>query len=814
MQVLHRTPRRVQRRLFRWALNKTRRVNYRWLLATGLLVAVPPFVVVWLHEYQAPRNAQFLKEQIVALEDKGNVADAVRLLRLYLGSHPTSLEMKRRLGRLLSQSENPKDLEEARDILWDERSGTDDPELLSLLLRIDLRLGRFSDAMKVAQRLETMPEADSTRMRWISEAYEANGLKSDAVAAIRRAISLDPTSLTAYARYLPLLYQTTFSRSDLQKAIDQMLESSSDRPMAALLAYTILRNEQLPGARDYLSRALEIAPDNVEVLLMAAGDGFANKPREAGQWLERAYRLAPDDDRVLLTYGKWLLWSGQLEKALKLFEAGFRHNDDRQADFAWRAAETLVELRRFDEVAPYFAALPVHPGYQAASRYVRGRSSLLQGKPESAESDFLAGQKLMNNVRKELAVAGDRNELAYKLDLGMAGVKYLHGDIPAAIRWAENAHERLPVEYAPLTALGQMCFDEGDLERSEKFWSMALDCPFVPPGAQMGLARTLLARLWEQPASERDARTILDQIERAKASIPNDPNIPLVEADAYWAVGDLERAGEILAAARQAHPRNEPIAISRIRLSIAAGRFDVALDQIADYEATFGRTFDSVLARAVVSVLTQRFDESLRILEAAESTLPSSTWATLKRLQGQVLWLEGHDEQAGHRFAEACRLDPTDDVAWVFHWIWLNSAGRTDEVDRIIQSSRAQRGNSTPVWRWAEAMRIQQLAPPDARKQITALARDLRRSHPFRWETIHVSGLEHQWEGNSSGAIRSFLRALPRGPAPPQLAADAVQILMDQGRFRDARGVWALVRQQRLPLPQDPPTDDLHEARN
>lgn len=800
MQVSNRVPRRTRRR-WRWFSTGQRRINARWLLATVSLVVLAPAMVIWLHAYQSPRNARFLLQQSRSLEEQGQTEEAIHFLELYLGAEPDDVVETRRLGLLLAQSQIPKDRTKARDLL--QLSSTDDDMAAqSTLLRLNLQLGYFADALKIAERLETAADVDARRLQWIAEAYEVNGRGENALSAIQRAVALDPTSLTAYARYLRLLYHSTYNVPDLEKAISKMLQDASDRPLAELLAYTILRNEKLPGADAHLHKALELAPNNVEVLLMAAGDGFASNPMQAGQWLKQAYQASPEDRRVLLTYGKWLLWSGQLQKALSLFEAGFRQDKD-NPDFAWRAAETLVELGRFDDAKDYLEVLLDYPEYLAASRFVRGRGALLQGNISSAKEDFLSGQSLIQHVGDELGVAGDRNEIAFKLDLGMAGVEYHEGHLSSAIRWARDARERLPAESAPLVALGQMYFEQGDFPQSEQAWSQALDCPFVPPGAVIGLARTILAQIWEQPVTVRNVQSVLDLVERARGLIPNDPNIPLIESDAYWAAGNLDRAGQILIAARQAHPQNEAIAITGIRLLLAAGQIEKALEQVEDYESVFGRTLDAILARAIALVQRRSFDEALALLQTAESTLPSTTKGTLRRLQGQVLWLHGRTQEAGERFREACQLDPQDDVAWVFRWIWLNAAGSNPEIEQWIDSAKRERGDATPVWRWAEAMRIDRTDPSAARDRVSKLAGDMRRHHPFRWETIHVSGLEMELAGNADGAIRSYLRALPRGLAPPQLANPAFDLLTRENRAADAQGVLAVVRQQRLPLPQD-----------
>jgi tetratricopeptide (TPR) repeat protein len=784
-----------------------RTLNVRWLAAVLSVVVLAPASLITLHSFQSSRNLKFLLERVDALSRAGERDRALQALRVYLGVNPGDESARRRLGLLLAGSNNVREASEARDILsLASTKHPDDAEVRSALLQLLLRLGSTAEAVKLAGQMEASnPSAAVWKL--IADAYVAGGEDKRALAAVQKAVSADPKNLASYPLYLSLLYRASLNRAALEDAVQAMLDASDRPALAELVAYAALRDAGAPNPEQHLRRALQLAPDDVEVLLMAAGESFASDPAAAGRHLADAYKAAPNDERVLLTYGRWLAWSGRFERALALFEAGRRLGGRHALDFDWRAAEALVELGRFDECKPFLSELLQSRAYLPAYHYVSARRAIADGRLDQAGEHLATGSRLLkSNGVGEPGLTADADELAYKFDLARSAVAFRKGEWAESARWAEAAREILPRESAPWIALGRIEYERGDYDASIHAWSRAMEAPFHPPGAGLGLARSWIARMLEQPASQRDLQPILPTIEEARRLAPNDPNLPLVEADAWWGVGDVDAAVEILTAASQAHPRDPAVAMSLVHALIADRRLDQADRALARYEEAFGRDVSSVLAAAASLAARGGFEEALERVASYRADAPSEAAATLSRIEGQIQWLAGRNEAADNALRQAVKLDPDDDLAWLFRWIWLLDQGRTAEAKRMIEDARRARGDASPFGRWAEAVLAAESNPDKlsaAGPQLAKAAADLRGRHPFRWETYHVSGLANEAAGKDEDAVRDYLRALANGPAPPQLAARLIPLLLEKERLADADGAVETIRRQRLPLPSD-----------
>jgi len=167
-------------------------------------------------------------------------------------------------------------------------------------------------------------------------ALSIGGRREDAERAFEAAMRLDPKLFEAryfYARH-------AFALGELEKAIRLYEEAMRIRPedyQAPLLVAQSLddlgRPDEAREARHRgianAERRIEINPDDVRALYMAANGLVALGERERGrQWADRALALAPDDSMVLYNLGCIYSMLGATEVALdcleKAVQAGLR----------------------------------------------------------------------------------------------------------------------------------------------------------------------------------------------------------------------------------------------------------------------------------------------------------------------------------------------------------------------------------------------------------------------------------------------------------------------------------------------------------
>ena len=785
-----------------------RRVNYGWLGGTLTVLLLIPIAIFALHTIQAPRLAKFLQQRADELLAAGKMDEGTQYLQLYVRSNPDDTAAAIRLAMLWVDSTDPYALYESQQILLRAvRSGNTSTPIRTAALKLHLRLGERAEALRAARELETAPNVDSQGWRLIAESYDINEHKKDALRAAKHSVELDPNDLVSIALYLPLVFQVSDNPDELRSEAARLVDGTKDKATANLVAYTALRNAGLPEAADYLAHAVELGPDNVEILLMAAREAIDSDPTTAQKYLERVSELAPTDERVELTYGNWLVWSGRPQEAYDVFRRGYERKGRYYPEFAWRMAEILIEQNKpSDTLSEYLQVVLDSRDYQPAYRFLRGRSEMIQGDLDRAESQLVIGKRLIEQFGMPSQTWGDRDELIFKLDLALAGIAYGRGDYLKSIRLAEAAHERVPREFTPLITLGEIQYELGDLDKSEQAWSEAIARPFHPPGALLGLVRTRLGQLAELPASERTFDQLFDLLERAKRRIPNDVNLALLESEVLWMAGRPGEALDTLRAARQLHERNAVVGLSLIRLLIATEEFSEAEKQLAKFDKDFGPQMASVLSRATLKAKQGEFAEARAILASSESRFPPPTQATRFRLIGQLDGMIHSVKDANQMLASACEADPNDDLAWMFRWSWINATQPSAVADKAIDEARKQFGETNVRWRWADSVRAMERTianPALATPTLAEHAAVLNEHHRQHWATWYVKGLEAEVRDRPEEAIHHYLKAIARGPALPSVTDRAVRLQIKGGAIDDAAATLAQARTQRFPFIND-----------
>jgi tetratricopeptide (TPR) repeat protein len=783
-------------------------VDWRWLLGTAATIAVLGASVVGVHQYQTPRLQESLKRNALSFLAEGNREEGVRRLRLYLASRPDDTEATVRLGMELSSSPEPRDWWDAQQILLREvRVQRATTPIMTALLKLHLRLGEKGEALRVASDLEKRDDLTSEGARLVAESYQLNKSLSQALAAARRSVEIDPNDLLSLAFYFPLVHESTETLEGLRGEIDRCVKNATDRPMVLLVAYTALRNAGDENAAEYLHEAVKLAPKNLEVLLMAGGEALAGNPRDAQGYFEAAYEMAPEDERVLLVYGRWLWWAGQATEAGETFRVGWKKKGNLRLEFAWRLAEILVERTpKSEELVECLKELVESDAYQPAYRFLRGRSDVIAGEWNSAENHLLISKRLLERLLPSAALASDREELLYKTDLGLSGVAYQKGDLPKAIRLAEDAHRRLPREFVPLVTLGQLFFEMGDLEKSHEAWAEAVGQPFRPAGSLLGLARTKLAMLNEKPMSQRDVSTILELIESAKLESPNDPNLTLIEAEALFAAGRESESLDELRASVQLFDRSPMVALSLVRLLIASGDLEEAKTRLAAFEKSFGRSPLASITRTLLLCRQGEYARARESLLADDAVFPAPMKTARFRLLGHLSTLLNDAESAKGFFEQAVGADADDDDAWVYRWNFVNDQFGPEAADTLTSQERVSSGDRSVRWRWADSVRAMErhrAHPALAAGTLAEHALALDENHREHWASWHVKGLEAEVNGRLAEALSCYYKAIARGPALPSLVTRAVRRTLAARQVADAQGLLSFVRRQRLALLED-----------
>ncbi len=266
-----------------------RKLNPVFLLGLVMALLALSGAVYFVHGHQVQRNASALRDRARKDEEQGKGSKAADALRQYLSLRPRDGEAWRSYARVLDEVTKHSRHRDQVYLVSKEalRYNPGDPALERRCadLALELRPERTADAKRhlkvlldrAAEKLDQDAEVASAALE-LAELKELEGkcllLESDfeaAANALNEAISYDPTRLFCYVQLARL------DRGELHKGpkdsddeIEWMVANNPKSGLAHLYRFQYL-SEFRPTAPDSdLKKALELAPENPEVLLIAA----------------------------------------------------------------------------------------------------------------------------------------------------------------------------------------------------------------------------------------------------------------------------------------------------------------------------------------------------------------------------------------------------------------------------------------------------------------------------------------------------------------------------------------------------------------
>jgi tetratricopeptide (TPR) repeat protein len=200
------------------------------------------------------------------------------------------------------------------------------------------------------------------------------------------------------------------------------------------------------------------------------------------------------------------------------------------------------------------------------------------------------------------------------------------------------------------TAAGMMATLRRDSDGARQAYGRALA---ADPRSYQALAGLLNAEL--QGRQFGSAKAL---IEKQLAQMPNDPNVLLMAAQTYGALGDAFEMEQALKKTVEADPHSLQAYAMLGRMYYQQGRLDLARRELEKY------------------------------VETAPMSVPGNT------MLGTILELQGKKAEAKGRYSKALQIDPRAAVAANnLAWIDANSNGNLDMALQLAQTAKAQLPN-------------------------------------------------------------------------------------------------------------------------
>ena len=454
------------------------------VLIVGFLITV--IGTHFLHEYQVSRNAENLLTRYEAAQADGDLTEATRLLQRYMKYRPDDFEHYKILIQVMYDRFMNLERPSAKDyvplnsaIETAIRKHEDDVDLRRIAADLTLKVGRVPDAKDHLQMIESLGQSTPEDMIMMARVYVTEAKSEKAAGLLNKLIGYDhekrsfdvekamsPKNLRAYTMSAALYreYRTASRDDETAKLIlQQMIDANDDNYEAYLnrarfwvgaLARTKPEEARALIAPD-VAKAMEMAPDDPNVIIFAADNYLQNKEYQAAEQLLLNRGLAPTqkEKRPVMydSLARVASLMSQPEKAKEYVTQGLAENND---------STLLLYRRTLNELA--------EPDIEAAEKtikrlakanfsiqqieYLRARVNISKGENRQAaqrleqlrtrfgmaESSDIRIDQLLMEVYGKLGKLDKRDEVAKRLMLEGSNVKSEDRERMAILATAES----------------------------------------------------------------------------------------------------------------------------------------------------------------------------------------------------------------------------------------------------------------------------------------------------------------------------------------------------------------------------------------
>lgn len=524
------------------------------------------------------------------------------------------------------------------------------------------------------------------------------------------------------------------------------------------------RQRLVTRADEELARALQILPDDADVLLTAIDYAVqAGDTARARTYFDRLPDEAREGLRGQLAQGLIDLGRARNDEAIESFRRGLEVSGGSDADLTWQLAYILVNLGRLSEAEPL----------------VRQHRRLIGGDEPTARHRLLEGMyfiasnepdKALDQLRAaRFQVDGQNERFLAQIYQAMARAHTMKGEVNDALemyREASRAHPRWSTPYLQRAALLQQ---NGRLDDAlAELDAGLLDLP-DDPDLLVSKARALMAREQARPADQRDWAPVQALLDAARAVAPRGVGLVRSEADLKMLQGDPNTAAALLAEAVKHDPRSADLWVSwaavLTRMNQPAQAL-IVLEQ-GSAPAAAGDRAALRIARARILAATGRGQQAADVLARDIETLTPDDQTLAYAELGNQLRARGLLDEARAAYQQWAALQPDDPKPLVAQIELANLLGDRETAGAQLEALRALGGTGEV---YARVARVQELLrdtggdpSAEALDEADDLIRELEADPNSRRAAALLRGLYEERRERPDEAISAYEQALAAG---------------------------------------------------
>ena len=846
-----------------------RQLNVRLLSVTLIVAAVLGPAAYFWREFQVKRTAGAFLSRADSLEKDEEWTQAASHLFRYLQLRPDDADVRIRLAKVFDKpaAQDARLKSRAVDLYYRAVSVASPEQRSALrgrLAELLLQLERFQAAEEEAEKLIAEKPGDllGTRVRALAR-FRQYDLGSRAARSddgvfigeeLKEALKREPGNITLAGTMahiyrteslLPILSAEEQALSESERAsladevMNRLLEANGENVAAFQARYLYRDQYELPGAKDDLDRAMELAPNDLETLLFAAnhnrrealrvlreGGSTADARKAMDGLLTTAgehynqiiSKVAPRDERAYMGLGDVLSLLGRNDEAIETWRNGLAAGNQDSIFLNLRLAELLIAIGRIDPAEEVLNDLSAAADKRVATLPRPTRYSL-ERSISMLKAQFFAAKDEPRNAIVELkrVLAGQpsseaevRQALRAEMLLGSIHASSGEWDLAAAV--FERAAMSQPDSAVPRLAAAAAAARLNP-ETAIRHYEMALalgDATSIGPAvsgvqraeAWLALARARFQKQKKLPEEDRNWGPYLKAISEAassdgETSLPNAWRVDLLQADYLALIGEREGgrqqgmldATRHLRQAEEKYPNSESLQLGLVlgyELYGAAEDADRALEKL---EGLTGKSVTTYKLRSHLFSSRGQYEKARKILEEGLEVLPSKDDDELGQALVRVSRVEG--SRAG--LLELHKRDPKDG-GLICRLIELAfEQGDLEGAEQWEGKLRDLEGPDSPYADYCDYCKVRRLLAAAKGQQdpkfveAAKLLSDLERRQPDSGHLRYLRGVTLQVQGERPEAIEAYQDAIRLGMQTASVYERLIALLGDEGRFDEAR---------------------------
>ncbi len=595
------------------------------------------------------------------------------------------------------------------------------------------------------------------------------------------ALEHDPARLSCYDR-LARLRRNPLARLHRNEAadgvIEEMVAKNPKVGRAYIYRWRYAQEFAAPGDSSDIRKALELAPDDPEVLLTAAvASEQKHEAAAARVYFEKGLKLDPKNPTLAIALARLETRERHADRGEAILRQAFEANPT--SAVAFELAENLILQDKVDgknQAADFMAVL------RSA-----GLGDTLVGY---LEAEILLRRQRWSEaipcIKTARAVSSALPELCVKLDrmlaecFGQLGHDEERLDILRSLAKSDRSLESDQI------ALAQAMARSGDLNRAIAILSPLAD---RRPELRLNLVGLLIQKTSRRPRSAQDWREVETCLREAEKMLPQAvESLTLLRVDLLAAQHRLDDAGSLLSSVLARDSRNLAYRLALARLTQRQGKTSTALQILDRAEEDLGPSLDIQLARldywgleggVAAKAAVAKLAGNRREIRAA--LLP----AFVDRLAAVELRL-GEPAVARVHLRELAELRPASVPVLMSLFDVALQTGDSAGALEVVTKLRAIEGDEGTLWRFVRASYLLDEARRGVLKDLgvcRVLATEISARRPGWWGNFVLLGEIAELEAQTDQAIQNYMLAIESGYAEAALARRLVALLNQRNQF-------------------------------